>query len=238
MIGTALRRTGQGGFNPGVISWHTAFWASDPGWSNPGDGNAVSSWRDYSGNGHTATQASGSLQPLFRSSVSALNNQPAVEFDGSNDAMATASFTAVPQTLSVVVVFKALTLSNIDFLYDGLADPNRCIVYLNATVTMQFYSGTDVNTGLAMTTNAQLFRATHAGASSVLERNGTSLGTFSTGTNSMTGITLCNRGPGDTGTAGKMQIAFFGLYAGDVSANANWSTFKAGVASTYGLTIA
>lgn len=35
-----------------------------------------------------------------------------------------------------------------------------------------------------------------------------------------------------------MVVAFFGIYAGDIGAHPNFSTFKALVASMYGLSVA
>ena len=51
------------------------------------DGTAVSNWGDFSGNANNALQSNVTLQPLFYNS-SALNNQPIIRFDGSNDEMA------------------------------------------------------------------------------------------------------------------------------------------------------
>lgn len=67
--------------------------------------NAVSLWADQSGNGHDAIQGNTSKQPLFVES--AVNNNPALRFDGSNDVMTLsgASF-AIAQ---VYTVFKSVT---------------------------------------------------------------------------------------------------------------------------------
>ncbi len=55
------------------------------------DADPVSSWLDSSGNGYTATQATGINQPLYKTAI--LNGLPVVRFDGSNDKLTTASIT-------------------------------------------------------------------------------------------------------------------------------------------------
>lgn len=58
------------------------------------DGASVSSWSDSSGNGHTASQASGTLEPVLKTNV--FGTAPAVEFDGTNDYLSIASTVTVP----------------------------------------------------------------------------------------------------------------------------------------------
>lgn len=67
------------------------------------DGAAVATWPDSSGNGRNVTQATGSLQPLWKQSIA--NGRPAVRFDGVDDVLAAASATivsAAPLTSFVV----------------------------------------------------------------------------------------------------------------------------------------
>lgn len=53
------------------------------------DGAAVGTWSDQSGKGNHATQATGGNQPIFR--ATGIGSLPAVDFDGSNDNLATAA---------------------------------------------------------------------------------------------------------------------------------------------------
>ncbi|GAP63451.1 hypothetical protein ARMA_1874 [Ardenticatena maritima] len=48
-------------------------------------GSSVSTWADQSGHGADVTQGSATSQPTHVTSLASLNNQPAVQFDGSND---------------------------------------------------------------------------------------------------------------------------------------------------------
>ena len=63
---------------PGLTLWLDA---ADPSTITIATG--VSSWRDKSGNGLNASQATGSAQPVYQQSV--LSGLPALYFDGSND---------------------------------------------------------------------------------------------------------------------------------------------------------
>lgn len=74
----------HGSFNPFAAAYPTVldgWWASDPAWTNPGDGGAVASVRNQSGRGDPA-QGTGGARPTFRASTSAFNNRPTIQFDG------------------------------------------------------------------------------------------------------------------------------------------------------------
>lgn len=75
------------------------------------DGAAVSTWTDSSANVNSATQASGSLQPLYKTNI--LNGNPVVRFDGSNDTLATGSNTGLTgnQAMTAFAVFKSTATS-------------------------------------------------------------------------------------------------------------------------------
>lgn len=49
------------------------------------DGDPVSSWADSSGNGHDATEATTTAQPIYK--VNILNGYPAIRFDGVDDTL-------------------------------------------------------------------------------------------------------------------------------------------------------
>ena len=103
----AAKQPVAGGFDPLSIAWHSAYWAEDPGWTNPGDGNAVTTWDDATANGRDVTQATGTKRPLYRASVAALNGQPALEFDGTDDFLQTVSaFTVTSGTLTKVIIYQ------------------------------------------------------------------------------------------------------------------------------------
>lgn len=103
----AAKQPVAGGFDPLSIAWHSAYWAEDPGWTNPGDGSGVTTWDDATTNGRDLTQATGTKRPLYRASVAALGGRPALEFDGTDDFLQTASaFTVTSGTLTKVIVYQ------------------------------------------------------------------------------------------------------------------------------------
>lgn len=78
-----MGQTGPAGV--GNASSNIVWLKADAGSSTTVSGNAVSQWNDQSGNSNNVAQATGTRQPLYRSTVaSAFNGMPAMEFD--NDA--------------------------------------------------------------------------------------------------------------------------------------------------------
>ena len=90
------------GFSPLSIPWHSAFWASDPGWTPPVDGAAVTSWRNAGTSAANATQSTGANQPTYRAAYTNLNGKPAVDFDGGDGLISTSA--SITQPNHVVVV--------------------------------------------------------------------------------------------------------------------------------------
>lgn len=105
-------------FDPLSIDWDLAYWADDPDWTNPGDGNPVSSWRDAGTLAEDATQATSVSQPTFRSSVAAFNDRATVEFDGGDD-LTTAIWTPAMSTGEVFLVGRLSTLAADDGFFNG-----------------------------------------------------------------------------------------------------------------------
>jgi concanavalin A-like lectin/glucanase superfamily protein len=80
----------------GLIGW----WKADSLGLN--DGDAVSSWADSSGGGNTASQGTGTRQPIYKASM--WKGLPIIRFDGSNDRLdLTTHITAGPISIFAVV---------------------------------------------------------------------------------------------------------------------------------------
>lgn len=143
--------SGSAPFSPLSVTWHSAFWAEDPAWSNPGNGNAVSSWNDASGNGRHATQATAGNRPTFRSSTAVLNSKPTVQFDGVNDWLSQATFTALSEPGEIVIV-GALTSTATAYGYfvDGTGaggGPRWTVGKSGAVATWELFQGAIIDTG-------------------------------------------------------------------------------------------
>lgn len=225
-----------------AIPWHTAFWASDPRWANPGDGGSVSTWRDGTGNGRDATQATGSKQPTYRAATAALGSRPTVQGDG-GDILQTASFTALNTALSVVVIGAFTVTTAGQSLIDGptATSTNRVVIATTTGPVWLAYAGT-VLSGGTVDTNGHLFRgyATDTGAGDALSVDGAATASGNAGTTGIPWDTIAlfaNGGAGGTGFA-SAHLAFAGVYVGDVTAHAQWAAFKQFARSFYVLTVA
>ena len=228
-------------YNPlTAITWAAAFWADDPSWSNPGNGNAVSSWRDGTGGTNHAVQATGTKQPLFRSSVTALNNRGGVEFDGVNDILvAPISSIAQPYSMVVISQFVANT-DNTYVMTTAASGASPGIRQVNSSgFVFGLYAGTAYNSTAAADTNGFLVTGYFNGASSVVTKDGTAAASGAAGATA-TGTTLNLAAFGSTSPTAfsNQRLAFVGLISGNVTTNGAWTQFKSDTATYYGLTIA
>lgn len=222
---------------PPSIAWTAAFWASDPTWMSPGDGNAVASWRDYSGHGLDLTQSTGAKQPLFRASAStALRSLATVEFDGINDVLST-TFTSTPQPTSWVIIFEALAAASGPRL---IGASGQQVFILTQSGFPKWHAGASNNQvyGPIATTGAHAIRAKIlAGISnSVISVDGVSTTqAVNVGSNICDGVQIGGYPAG--GSASNIRVAFASVFAGDVTADGNWSAFCAWASMTYGVTL-
>jgi len=205
------------GYDPLSIAWHSAYWAEDPNWTNPGDGNAVTTWADASGNGRSVTQATGTKRPIYRSSVAGLNNQPAVDFDGTDDFLESGSaFTATTGTLTKVIVLQLKTVVDNRHIFSWGSSGSRAdIAVVNAATDWQtFAPSTQVNGGTPNTSGHILF-ATYGTSVANLNEDGVSFGSGSN-TPSLSTHTLGAYSGGSNNS--NVYIAFAALYVGNLSA--------------------
>lgn len=213
--GLLVPPAGGGPDAPPAISWHTAAWASDPDWTDPGDGNAVSSWRDFSGNGRTFTQATGANQPTFRSS--SVNGFPAIDFNGMRW-LDTGAF-AANVGISVDVFMVAFLPATTDVVFMDRSGGTNGRAFLGtdgADTDLRMFNGTSVSSAtVSPGANATLY-ANFNGSASDLLLNGTSIITNQNcGNAGCGGVRL---GADQSGArSSSVRIAFFGLYAGQLT---------------------
>lgn len=218
-----------------LLSWKAAYWADDPSWSNPGNGNAVPSWRDGSGNGYDVA-SSGSARPTFRSSVTNLNGKAGVEFDGTSDYLLNAS-PVVTQAYSLVAVVDMIAITGTPIISDA-GGTGRAALFINAGLTWSVYTGTSVlSTSYGPSTGAHGFRVLANNASSALNDNmRNTAGTLGSATG-FTGITL-GAVTGGASNWGNVRIGFWGCYQGDITGNAAWPDLVSALAYLYGVNVA
>ncbi len=217
------------------ITWHSAYWAEDPDWTNPGDGNAVTSWRDGSGNGRTLTPPG--TGPIYTASTSGMNNRPALTYSSAvNRRLTSASFTTLAQTFSLVQICRYnSTGAHRTFDNSGIGT-GRVIAATSGGGAYLVFNGSVITPAPpAPGTARELDVFKFAGASSWVEANGTRSSTFNPGTAGLGGIGIGSDGASAHFTG---DIAFVGVYAGDVTADAKWADFETWCSDLYSITIA
>lgn len=242
--------TANTAFDPGSIAWVAAYWTEDASWTPPANGGGVTSWRDFSGHGLTASAYT--VAPTYQASNSGLNGKPTVNFvESSLQALRTsgANFLQV-QPFTVFAVLAdwnaASGVTQGELISSNVAGAPQ--ILSGTTSIAGIYAGSNI--GRAPTpqasTGAHCWAFLVNGASSKIVKDGTSANVDANpGGNYYGGsgyeIAIANRGGGEnggTGLYGSAQIAFIGIYNGDLTSDSNWTSLKSWAASHYGLTIA
>lgn len=169
-----------------VAGLHTWYDFSTLGLS---DGASVSSVSDLSGGGHTASQATGSKQPIYRTGV-AISGLGAAQWDGTNARSLNATGVTLTQPDTIFIAAKVSSSSAGDYrhLVDGItAGTGRQILRLGiAGANWEIYAGTVLSGGTG-DTNWHVFTAVYNGASSSLRIDGTGVISGSGGTQGTSG---------------------------------------------------
>jgi len=227
-------------FDP-LAGWTTdpvhAFWASDPLWTPPADGGAVSSWRNGGSVGGDAVQATGGSQPLYRASTAAYNNRPTVEFDGTDDRLGV-NIADISQTYYVVLIAGADTSASAFQCAFGTGVAASYGVYVAAAGSVYRMSFGTALTGGTATVAPHLFVAVGAGAASTLDVDGVEvIAAANAGTSAMPIIAL-GAGSAALATFGDHlngHIAYAAVFTTDPTALPEWATFYAWVESYYNI---
>jgi hypothetical protein len=244
-LGHAMRRAASGAaggvtFDPlGDITWFDAWWAEDPAWTNPGDGNNIPA-TGLNGNGSDATDfvIDTVTTTVTYASSGTINNRPAIRFSGgssNNLYFPTATFgSTLTEPWSVVTIAKQDSTSTL-YLCDGTSAAQRSILSDNGSGNWRFFAGGNVVSSASTDTNAHLFvgHSSNSGAS-FIEVDGTQ----STATVAASAPTGVHVGVSNTSTAGyDGDIVFQGWYSGDITADGSWADFETWVTTHYGITI-
>ena len=238
--GRAATAAAAPSFNPlTAITWEAVFFAEDADWTNPGDGNAVSQWDDASANSRHASQATSGKRPIYRSSVAALNNKPALDFTrASQQSLSTASWT-LAQPMSYVAVANLDATAGENYLVHGGSAASAFLGDTNTSNKWQMYAGTTVRESSgAPDTAGHLFTWVYNGASSVAYLDGTSiiaLGSPGTG-GVIAGLNIGRFATAETANWDG-AVAFVGVYAGDITADGQYANLKTFFAAHYNLTV-
>ena len=232
-------------FNP-LTSWTTApihgVWASDPAWTPPADGGAVSSWRNGGSVGGDFVQETGAKQPTYDAALAAYNNAAVVTFDGTDDVLFR-DIADVAQPFYLLLVGDTAGGTGAENLLGiGANEAATTGSGLGDTITgvWNIRAGGPDRPGGTTDTNPHLFRATYNGASSLLSVDGAATATGNTGTDPATVLALGAAASAVPAYSRYLNgsIAYMALFTTDPSGQAEWATFKAWVTSTYGIAVA
>ena len=153
--------------------------------------NAVSQWRDRSGNSYQANQSTAASQPTLTNN--GLNSKAVVTFDGSNDHI-TSTGLNVSQSYSIFLVAKTNNnTSGRDYLFDGAGSSNghRSLIALDNGGKIQMWASAWANTNFNTPSDYFIISAVFNTSSSSLALNGTSATGLNIGTSNLTnGITI------------------------------------------------
>lgn len=119
---------------------------------NGTNGDPVSTWEDQSGNGNDASRATVVQQPLYYS-TSALNGQPIIRFDGSDDQMQIADANILDNSVGLTY-FVVLRGNNIDGSPRGILGKRLTFTSsANYAYTWFFHTGTRLNVDIETQNN-------------------------------------------------------------------------------------
>lgn len=188
MLGPLTRRrsSAAAAFVPTDIAGLT-LWL-DAGTISGSDGDLISTWADSSGNGNDAAQATSGFRPTLQTNEA--NGLPVVRFDGSNDRLKTAAFSAALTASTIFIFGKGTGTSVTTRFIDGLTSGTRQhMLYVGGQYWM--FAGVDLHGGSA-DTNFHAMTSTFNGASSALYVDGLLIASGSAGTQDMDGAIIGN----------------------------------------------
>ena len=225
-------------FNPLQLGWAVAYYVEGPEFVALGlAGDAqVFTWPDEIGT-INLTATSTAPWPHYRTAVTALNNQPAVDFSSStrNYTSTTNTVTLAAGAHSLVAIIAPAVAGASSQMVSQFAGTANIEMWAPTTTAGQVQGGADgallTSAGGVIGTAGCLLSNVCKGAGSFVQVNGTTVAS-GTATSTVAARVLT------IGSASDCKLAFFALYQGDIHAHADWSAFKAWAATRYGITIA
>lgn len=150
-------------------------------------GDPVGAWVDQIVAADEVAQAVTAAKPTYRATVAALNNKPALQFDG-GDWLQGAWSALIAQPITYFCVSQFTNLTGIKVIWDGDDATNRNEVY-STSGSLGMYAGSAI-TGVAAMTNVAIRVAEFNGINSNLYVNGASAITGDPGAAGIDGLTL------------------------------------------------
>lgn len=179
-----------------------------------GDGAAVGTMTDKSGNGRDATQSTAGNKPTFKTAI--LNGKSVYRFDG-GDWVKTAAFASVLSQPNTIYIVLKTTVNTLQLVVDGLTSGNRHTVGLDKVPgnAHSMFAGAALDGG-AWATGTWYYKTELYNTTSSSQRvNGAASGSSGTaGTQSLDGLTIGARYANDFGFTGDIAeiLLFTGLH--------------------------
>ncbi|MFM6669133.1 MAG: hypothetical protein ACKPJO_03205 [Dolichospermum sp.] len=149
------------------------------------NGSTVSQWRDKSGNGRHATQATAANQPAYQ--ATGLNGRPTIGFDGTNDALLSSFSLALPAT--VIVVFRINAYKSFGVIY-GNATTNTLGLHSSNAALYNFDAIAVRTLSTTLNTTPMMVASTWSSNQIQSHVNGGNAFTFSTSNPNFTGLVI------------------------------------------------
>lgn len=219
----------------GSISMLREFWAEDPAWTNPGDGNDCTA--NIVDNGTLGLNAAPSspTEPIYR--ASGIGGKPAWDFTPSNQCGFRVQTGSSGTEFTVFAVAQITTLSVQNTITDAGATTNNAFTSANSSNQWRAYNNTGAIQPIGGTadTDPHLIVVHFKSNDTTFYVDGVSVATDTSGTvAAATGLTIgCNYALSGGGVTGK--IAYVGMCSGDLTADGDYSTWLADVLSYYGI---
>lgn len=141
------------------------------------DGVTVDPWTDS----EASLDMSAVGGPTFQTNVT--NSQPAVQYDGTDDAHQSPTFSAVSQPATIFIVAKTDSSGDDDRFMDNNGLQGDRVILRNNSGEYQVYAGSFTNTAVSVDTNWHIHTVILDGANSALRIDGTEVWTGNPGTN-------------------------------------------------------
>jgi hypothetical protein len=210
-----------------MIQWRWKFLSTSIVGLN--DGDLVATWPDSSGFGRDATQATEANRPTFKTGI--FNGKPAVRWGQNSSQRLVTGLIAAQSQPSVTFAIGGGTGQT---FFDAAPSASGRQTFYNPSAGLM-YAGTEVNTGLAMTTAIWCFKWNGA-SSRVWRGGGSGSGSINVGTEAPNGLTLGNQvsnpNEGIGGDIGAFMVSNGDLDIGTINQVGNYLASWSGLSWT------
>lgn len=170
MFPTAFWKTSASDFSATSVANCRAWYRASLGVTNTA--GAASAWADQSGAGDSSrnfSQGTSGSRPTITSANANFNNKATLDFDGTDDYMATGTFSSSYSPVTLYIVFRAASLGFL-YVFDDLDGGSR-VALLDSSGTFDLFAGAELTGGTYSTGTTYVLGMVCNGASSAIYAN-------------------------------------------------------------------